>query len=136
MERAEAVTAVRGGADFAAVSASFKRIKNILAQANFALDENTGYAMGGYVEGTDPESMLARKSAVLGQRVQELREKREYIAALEAVATIRPEVDAFFDAVMVNDPDPKVRERRLMLLALVLRFFGGIADFSEIVVGG
>ncbi len=31
--RAEAVTAVRGSEDFAAVSAAFKRMKNILAQA-------------------------------------------------------------------------------------------------------
>ena len=31
--RAEAVTAVRGSADFAAVSAAFKRMKNILSQA-------------------------------------------------------------------------------------------------------
>ena len=31
--RAEAVTAVRGSADFAAISAAFKRMKNILTQA-------------------------------------------------------------------------------------------------------
>jgi len=39
--RSEAVTAIRGSADFLAVCDSFKRMKNILAQANFRLDPGT-----------------------------------------------------------------------------------------------
>ena len=49
------------------------------------------------------------------------------------MATLRPVVDAFFDKVMVMDPDPELRAGRLHLLATVLRRFAGIADFSEIV---
>ena len=49
---------------------------------------------------------------------------------------MRPQVDGFFDAVMVMDPDEAVRTNRLALLVKVLGDFGGIADFSEIVVAG
>ena len=44
-------------------------------------------------------------------------------------------VDAFFDKVMVLDPDENVRGAHLGLIDGVLRGFSGIADFSEIVTG-
>ena len=61
---------------------------------------------------------------------------KSYTAALEQIATLRPQVDAFFDAVMVMAPDAEVRANRLALLEKVLGDFSGIADFSEIVVAG
>jgi len=48
-------------------------------------------------------------------------------------ATLRPVVDAFFDKVMVLDPDAAIRGAHLALIDSVLRGFSGIADFSEIV---
>jgi glycyl-tRNA synthetase beta chain len=133
--RAEAVTAVRGSDDFAAVSAAFKRMKNILAQA-----AEKGIAAGVSVDAallTEPtEKALAEKSAELAGRVKALRGEKNYKAALEAVAALRPQVDAFFDAVMVMAPDAAVRANRLALLQKVLGDFSGIADFSEIVVAG
>jgi len=69
-------------------------------------------------------------------RVRELRGEKNYKAALEQIATLRPQVDAFFDAVMVMAPDAAVRANRLALLEKVLGDFSGIADFSEIVVAG
>jgi glycyl-tRNA synthetase beta chain len=111
-------------------------MKNILKQANFSLPENTGYAMGGYSQMNGSEKALATKAFEVAGRVQDLGKQKAYGAALELVATIRPEVDAFFEQVMVMDPDAQVRERRLMLLAMIVRSFSGIADFSEIVVAG
>jgi len=131
--RAEAVTAVRGSEDFLAVSAAFKRIKNILAQAGFDLNDPSTYNVPANGK---PERNLLRKFADLQAKVGELGQRHAYREALEAIATIRPEVDAFFDQVMVNDPDPTIREQRLTLLAIVLRGFSGIADFSEIVTAG
>jgi glycyl-tRNA synthetase beta chain len=138
--RAEAVTAVREASsgdsgDFAAVSAAFKRMRNILSQAG-----EKGFAPSGRVDGallTEPtEKALAERSAELAGRVAVLREEKSYIAALEQIATLRPQVDAFFDAVMVMAPDAEVRANRLSLLQKVLGDFSGIADFSEIVVAG
>jgi glycyl-tRNA synthetase beta chain len=70
---------------------------------------------------------------VLIPKVAELRQQRAYGEALSLIATLRPTVDAFFDKVMVLDPDPAVRGAHLFLLENILRGFSGIADFSEIV---
>jgi glycyl-tRNA synthetase beta chain len=133
--RAEAVTAVRGGEDFAAVSSAFKRMKNILSQA-----KEKGFAAGSSVDAmllTEPtEKALAERSSELAEKVKRLRAEKNYRAALEQIATLRPQVDAFFDAVMVMAPDAEVRANRLALLERILEDFSGIADFSEIVVSG
>ena len=62
--------------------------------------------------------------------------ERKYVAALEAMATIRPAVDNFFDHVMVMVEDEHVRANRLALLEQLLNEFTTIADFSEIVTEG
>jgi glycyl-tRNA synthetase beta chain len=130
--RAEALTAARESEDFAAVSAAFKRIKNILRQA-----EEKGFAIGSVEDATlAPEAQqLADAAAALAPEVAKLRQQRAYGEALAAIATLRPAVDAFFDRVMVLDPDPAVRGANLALIDEVLRGFSGIADFSEIVTG-
>ena len=62
-----------------------------------------------------------------------LRDERNYAEALSEIASLRPAIDAFFDKVMVLDPDEKLRGAHLALIDDVLRNFSGIADFSEIV---
>jgi glycyl-tRNA synthetase beta chain len=128
--RAEALTAARESTDFAAVSAAFKRIKNILRQA-----EEKGFdlqAASGIVLSAEAQQ-LADASAKLAPEVAKLREQRNYGEALALIATLRPAVDSFFDKVMVLDPDAAVRGAHLGLIDEVLRNFSGIADFSEIV---
>ena len=128
--RAEALTAARESADFAAISAAFKRIKNILRQA-----EEKGFALRSttYVQLAPEAQQLADAAALLAPEVAALRKLRFYGQALEAIATLRPVVDAFFDKVMVLDPDPAIRGAHLGLIDEVLSGFSGIADFSEIV---
>jgi glycyl-tRNA synthetase beta chain len=128
--RAEALSAARQSADFAAISAAFKRIKNILRQA-----EEKGFALGSAKDATlSPEAQqLADATAALAPEVAKLRQERAYGEALALIATLRPAVDAFFDKVMVLDPDPAIRGANLGLIDEVLRGFSGIADFSEIV---
>jgi glycyl-tRNA synthetase beta chain len=130
MARAQALTAARASADFEAVSAAFKRINNILRQA-----AEKGFAVG------SPDSVaLAAEAAklhdaarTLAPEVAKLRQERAYGEALARIAMLRPVVDAFFDKVMVLDPDAAVRGAHLGLIDGVLRGFSGIADFSEIV---
>jgi len=130
--RAEALTEARASADFAAISAAFKRIKNILRQAEekgFAIQAATGVGLAAEAQ------QLADAAAKLAPEVALLRDERNYGEALGAIATLRPVVDAFFDKVMVLDPDEKVRGAHLGLISSVLAGFSGIADFSEIVTG-
>ena len=130
MARAEALTAVRGGEDFAAISAAFKRIKNILRQAG-----EKGFEVGSAknVKLATEAQALYDAAHALTPKVAALREERSYGEALALIATLRPVVDTFFDKVMVLDPDEKVRGAHLGLIDEVLRGFSGIADFSEIV---
>ncbi len=130
--RAEALTAVRESADFAAVSAACKRIKNILKQAEekgYRPDEKKLNDLA--LEAID----LWDRSKEIAPQIAKLREQRAYREALALIATIRPTVDQFFDKVMVLDPDEKVRSANLGLIDTVLRNFSTIADFSEIVTG-
>jgi glycyl-tRNA synthetase beta chain len=81
--------------------------------------------------------------SALYQVVGEEREKMksamtdgEHGQALEALVRLKPAIDAFFTAVMVNAGDPVVRSNRLSLLKEVDDFFNSFADFSQIVVQG
>jgi len=127
--RAEALTAARGSEDFLAVSQAFKRIKNILRQA-----EEKGYSHGNWANIKADEAKNLRSAIqALANEVEKLREQRKYSEALALIATLRPAVDAFFDKVMVLDSDEQIRGANLALIAGVLSNFSGIADFSEIV---
>jgi glycyl-tRNA synthetase beta chain len=127
--RLEAIQAVRPTENFEPLAASFKRIKNILRQAEFT----GGGAIDPALLETGPEADLYSAFEKLGRRVARLRKKKEYGPALEAIASLRPQVDLFFDKVLVNAPDPAVRRNRLTLLHNLLSEFSAIADFSEIV---
>jgi len=60
----------------------------------------------------------------------------EYGLALEALVSLRPAIDEFFTAVMVNVDDKAVRSNRLSLLKDVDQLFMSFADLSQIVVQG
>ena len=56
----------------------------------------------------------------------------DYRAAFTVLARFRPEVDAFFEGVMVNDPDARLRDNRLALLRELRELFTRIADLSRL----
>jgi glycyl-tRNA synthetase beta chain len=56
----------------------------------------------------------------------------DFEGAMSALASLRAPVDAFFDKVTVNDPDPAKREARLDLLARMRDAVHRVADFSRI----
>ncbi len=56
----------------------------------------------------------------------------DYEGAMAALAEIRPAVDAFFDKVTVNDPDPAQRANRLKLLNQLRQATRAVADFDRI----
>jgi glycyl-tRNA synthetase beta chain len=133
--RAEAVTRVRGSADFESISIAFKRMKNILRQAA----ENKRYIADhldavGLVE--EAEKELAALIPPAAAAVEKLRATRDYEQALLEVAKLRPAIDKFFDKVMVMVDDERLRANRLALLQTLVKEFSTIADFSEIVTEG
>jgi glycyl-tRNA synthetase beta chain len=58
--------------------------------------------------------------------------EERFTDAMAALASLRAPIDAFFDGVMVNDPDEMVRAYRLGLLARFTGAVHGVADFSKI----
>ena len=128
-ERLMAIQAVRPTENFEPLAASFKRIQNILKQAQF-----TGN--GGAI---DPALLEPGPEVDLYTEFQDVRSRaanQPYRPALESIASLRPKVDLFFDKVLVNAPDAKIRQNRLTLLHTLLAEFSTIADFSEIVTNG
>jgi glycyl-tRNA synthetase beta chain len=133
--RAEAVTKVRPSVDFESISVAFKRIKNILRQA-----EETRNRVAPAIDVDalrEPvEKELAAQIPRTAEVVDALRIKRNYEPALVEISKLRPIVDRFFDKVMVMIDDERVRANRLALLQSLLKEFSTIADFSEIVTEG
>jgi glycyl-tRNA synthetase beta chain len=104
--------------DFEPLAASFKRIRNILEQAQFT----GGTAIDPSLFEAGPELELYEEyQTIKGQPIE------------NAISRLRPKVDLFFDKVLVNAPDERVRRNRLALLSNLLSEFSSIADFSEIV---
>lgn len=104
--------------DFEPLAASFKRIRNILEQAKFSGDG----AINEDLLSEDPERQLFEEyRRIQGQPIE------------KAISRLRPKVDLFFDKVLVNATDARIRQNRLTLLNALLKEFSTIADFSEIV---
>ena len=55
-----------------------------------------------------------------------------YAEALSALAGLRAPVDRFFDDVMVNADDARIRANRLALLARVAAAMNAVADISKL----
>jgi glycyl-tRNA synthetase beta chain len=133
--RAEAVSKVRGSADFESISIAFKRMKNILRQA----DENKRHIAASLDPGAlreEAEMELAAMISPTVAAVEKQRSSRSYEPALLEIAKLRPAIDKFFDKVMVMVEDDNVRANRLALLQTLVKEFSTIADFSEIVTEG
>lgn len=127
--RLQAIQQVRPTENFEPLAASFKRIANILRQAQFT---DSGLVDPGLLE-AGPELDLHSEFLRTRDVVFTHRKSRNYRAALEAIAGLRPKVDTFFDKVLVNANEERVRQNRLLLLSSLLTEFSAIADFSEIV---
>jgi glycyl-tRNA synthetase beta chain len=56
----------------------------------------------------------------------------DYTASLQALAALRTPVDAFFDGVMVNAEDARLRANRLGLLATLHAAMNRVADISRL----
>ena len=135
LARAQAVTRVRVSQDFASISSAFKRMRNILRQAEQA-GKKPAKTLDLTVLQEEAERGLALQIPQTAKRVDALRSEGSYDAALQEIAKLRPDIDRFFDKVMVMVDDAVLRANRLALLQSILKNFTTIADFSEIVNEG
>jgi glycyl-tRNA synthetase beta chain len=127
--RARAVNHVRPSADFEAIATSFKRIRNILRQAQ-ETNKKVAQPYDPKMLHEEAEQQLALEIPRVASRVDALQAEKRYEEALLEISRMRPLVDAFFDKIMVMVEDETLRAQRLGLLATLLEKFSGIADFS------
>jgi glycyl-tRNA synthetase beta chain len=123
-----AVEAFRRLPEAGALAASNKRIRNILRKNE---EDEPLQADPRYFE-AEEERRLATRVEELAHETAPLLEARDYEAVLRALATVRPEVDAFFDRVMVMADNDRVRHNRLALLRSLEGLFLRVADISKL----
>ena len=107
--------------------AGYKRAANILKQAE-----------GVHPNAAAPADLGAEERALLTAldsaepKAAAAIEAEKFEDAMAALASLRAPIDAFFDGVMVNDPEPAKRAFRLGLLARFRDAVHRVADFSRI----
>ncbi|RMF72640.1 MAG: glycine--tRNA ligase subunit beta [Acidobacteria bacterium] len=133
--RLEALAALRGSDDFHALAAASKRVRNILAQAR-ERGEPVEPDQHAEALALPAERDLREGLAAAEATAQDAARRADHLAALRAVAALRPQVDRFFDEVLVMDDNPVLRRARLGLLARIHRLAHATADIAELVVEG
>jgi glycyl-tRNA synthetase beta chain len=128
-KRLDALKAIRKSKNFEPLTVSFKRIRKILEKA--ALPVGDTLSVSEALFENDAERGLFAAIRAAEPRVKEHKRQGHYKEALEVVAALRPQIDSFFDQVMVMVEKDAVRNNRLALLSELLREFTTIADFSE-----
>ncbi|WP_387466076.1 glycine--tRNA ligase subunit beta [Photorhabdus sp. RM323S] len=124
--RVKAVTHFRTLDEATALAAANKRVSNILAKSEEALNEKVSAS----VLKAPEEVRLATHLVVLQDKLVPLFAEGRYQEALVELASLREVVDAFFDNVMVMDEDQQVRVNRLTLLSELRDLFLKVADIS------
>ena len=129
--RLAAVRAFSAMTEAESLAAANKRVSNILRKT----DEPVSDKVDPGLFQQDEERSLFDGLESLGDQVNPLLNERRYTEALTALAALRVPVDAFFDKVMVMDPEPALRKNRLALLEIMQNLFLSIADLSLLKAG-
>ena len=131
-DRAEALGVFLASENGAGLMAGWRRAASIL-------DAEEGKAKKGFAPSSDParfvescEGELHKALGKVGKLAGDATEPAELIGVMEALGGLRGPIDSFFDNVVVNDDDEKVRKNRLGLLAMVRQAMMRVADFSKI----
>ena len=130
--RIEALQAFLATPDGANLVAGYKRAANILAAeekkdgVEYCLDPDPKFAE------SDAERALFAALDAAEATLGEALGAEDFAAAMAALSRLRPAVDGFFDAVLVNAENPVLRRNRLCLLTRVRAVMGRAADFSKL----
>ena len=127
VSRAKALEGLKAQDGFKELAQVFKRVVNIIKKFG-ARDDFSNW-----------ERLTAEAEKNLLAKVEKLEGKAEsYLASSDfsgligEIVSLRKPVDQFFDEVLVDDPDPDIKEARIALLSRAGRLFELIADFSRI----
>lgn len=111
-----------------ALAAANKRIGNILRKADIDIPGQVDPSL----LQEDAERALAEAVAAAIDDTGASLQHKDYVSVLERLARLRPQVDAFFDQVMVNADDLAVRGNRLALLKRLSDRFDAVASLAQL----
>ena len=127
LSRAQALENLKTREGFKDLVQVFKRVVNIIKK--FGLH-------GGFTAWDrltlEAETALLSRVGFLEQKSAALIEAGDFDGLISEIADLRGPVDNFFERVLVDDPDPQVKEARLALLSRLDRLFALVADFSRL----
>lgn len=124
-DKLQAVESFKKLPEAAALSAANKRVQNLLKKADAELG-----AVNENLLQEDAEHALFAATQALRPTVQAALAKHDFQAALTALSAVKPQVDAFFDNVMVMADDAAVKQNRLNLLNELSQLMNAVADIS------
>ncbi|MBS7158035.1 MAG: glycine--tRNA ligase subunit beta [Collinsella sp.] len=111
--------------------ASFENLATAYARASHLADATLGTSVDRTLMGAAESALLEAVDKAEGAVASSLNAK-DFSGVIEALASLREPIDAFFDDVMVMDEDVSLRENRLRLLNRFESVFAGIADIGEL----
>lgn len=132
--KVQALSEIVDQPDFREIAHAAKRVLNILRQAEAKLERSEFTRPAGATATEDAERGLADALPQIQSKVASCWSKGDHLGAFHALATLRPQVDAFFDQVRVMDVEEAQRDFRLALLAEFRALFADIADISRIAI--
>ena len=121
----QAVTAFKQLPEAAALAAANKRVKNLLKKADAELGEVNESLLQ-----QDEEKALYAAAQSLQPKIAAAVTEGNFQTALSELASVKPQVDAFFDSVMVMAEDPAVKQNRLNLLNRLAEQMNAVADIA------
>lgn len=132
--RIEALAQFSKREDFGQAVLTFKRASNIIVKQGGAegVELTGGYDPALFQD--DQEKALAARLEQVAPLWDELWAKADFASLLNLLGELRPDVDAFFDGVMVMCEDDVLRLNRLNLLQALVSRLGRLADFSALQV--
>jgi len=132
IKRAEALHNFLSSPEGDSLRAGYLRATNILK----AEEKKDGTIYGGAMDKDDfvePEAKSLCEAVMIAEPAARTAvEKGDFPAALSELARLRGPVDAFFEAVVVNDKEDMVRRNRLVLLSRIRAAADAVADFSRL----
>jgi len=134
MKRVDALTAMLGTEEGKNLLAGFKRAANILKIEDAKDGPHSGPPdWGQFVEAGEIDLGRAiQKAQGTEGMMKHIVHEENYGHAMQEMATLRPAIDAFFEKVTVNAPEPNLRRNRLRLLASFVGAVQQVADFTKI----
>jgi len=126
--RIEAIGTFAALPEAEALAAANKRIGNILKKADIEIPVMEDVAL----LAEPAERALAEAVEAALDDSNAALHRHDYVRVLERLARVRPQVDAFFDQVMVNAEDPAIRANRLALLKRLADRFGAVAAIGHL----